>query len=461
MKENQIIIVLFIVLGLFAVYFFSQSTLFQEENNEMESIPSLLQPINQEIPVVSEQSNTSIPVQPEPIVEDEVVLVEDSDLISKNELSELDIDINISNTFACPKSNFSPKPNAYVIYDIIGLEQLSVVFRETSGNEVNITLSFTNTNSTWFIADLESRAIIAGPEVEIIGNVPLFWLPMYYDIGDTITSLGDIKLKVVSEDSMLFDNETINTLVVQGISVIDNQNNRSESIITSYYDKNTGILLQINEQSSTYEGENLIDQQSINIINVIETNIDFNNYSVEFISREMPFEFNSFVIYEHDNFDWKLQFSTLDGSFVNITESRSFFEDEWEVMRWRVVDLNCLIIKNSHTSSFDQNFQDTPYLLGKSYEFLIRSDVSIGDYIFPAYEDIGLGLDISVFRIIDFREFEYNGEIFDVIIIESVGDGGLVRRYFDNLTGIMLLEELEYEGIVRPILRLKESGLSD
>ena len=175
----------------------------------------------------------------------------------------------------------------------------------------------------------------------------------------------------------------------------------------------------------------------------------------------MPFEFNSFVIYEHDNFDWKLQFSTLDGSFVNITESRSFFEDEWEVMRWRVVDLNCLIIKNSHTSSFDQNFQDTPYLLGKSYEFLIRSDVSIGDYIFPAYEDIGLGLDISVFRIIDFREFEYNGEIFDVIIIESVGDGGLVRRYFDNLTGIMLLEELEYEGIVRPILRLKESGLSD
>ena len=263
MKENQIIIILFIVLGLFAVYFFSQSTLFQEENNEIESVPSLLQPINQEIPVVSEQSNTSIPVQPEPIIENEVVLVENSDLINKNELSELDIDINISNTFACPKSNFSPKPNAYVIYDIIGLEQLSVVFGETSGNEVNITLSVTNINSTWFIADLESRAIIAGPEVEIIGNVPLFWLPMYYNIGDTITSLGDIELKVVSEDSMLFDNENINTLVVQGVSVIDNQNNRSESIVTSYYDKNTGILLQINEQSSTYEGENLIDQQSI------------------------------------------------------------------------------------------------------------------------------------------------------------------------------------------------------
>ena len=103
MKENQIIIVLFIVLGLFAVYFFSQSTLFQEDNNEIESVPSLLQPINQEIPVVSEQSNTSIPVQPEPIVEDEVVLVEDSDPIIKNELSEPDIDINISNTFASPK----------------------------------------------------------------------------------------------------------------------------------------------------------------------------------------------------------------------------------------------------------------------------------------------------------------------------------------------------------------------
>ena len=79
---------------------------------------------------------------------------------------------------------------------------------------------------------------------------------------------------------MVFDNVKFNTLVVQGVSVIDNQNNRSESIVTSYYDKNTGILLQINEQSSTYEGENLIDQQSINIINVIETNINFNNYSV-------------------------------------------------------------------------------------------------------------------------------------------------------------------------------------
>ena len=52
MKENQIIIVLFIVLGLFAVYFFSQSTLFQEENNEIESVPSLLQPINQELSLI-------------------------------------------------------------------------------------------------------------------------------------------------------------------------------------------------------------------------------------------------------------------------------------------------------------------------------------------------------------------------------------------------------------------------
>ena len=284
---------------------------------------------------------------------------------------------------------------------------------------------------------------------------------MYYNVGDTITSLGDIELKAVSEDSMMFDNQNINTLVVQGTTIQNNENNRTESIITSYYDKNTGILLQINEQSSTYEGENIIDEQSINIINVIETNIDFTNYSVELISHDVKFEFNSFVIYEHDNFNWKLEFNLLDDSSVNVTESRSFFENEWEVMRWRIVDLNCLIIKDAHTNAFNQDSQNTPYLLGKSYEFLVRSDLSIGNHIFPAYEDIGLGLDVSVFRIIDVREFNYNGEIFNVIVAESVGDNGVVRRYFDTITGIMLLEEFEYEGIIKPILSLKESGFSD
>ena len=64
-----------------------------------------------------------------------------------------------------------------------------------------------------------------------------------------------------------------------------------------------------------------------------------------------------------------------------------------------------------------------------------------------------------MFRVVDIREFEYNGEIFNVIVAESVGDNGLVRRYFDTLTGIMLLEELEYDGIIRPILSLQESGI--
>ena len=466
MKENQIIIVLFIILGLFAVYFFSQSSLFNEETNMSEPSPSLLQPINPEESEISVNSNQSVESQPvinpDPIIEEEVILVEDP-VVNQNDIPNPIAETQKSQTYSCPKSNFSPQPNSYLIYDIIGLEQLTVVFGEISGNEINITLSITNTNSTWFIADLESRAIIYGPEIveQTIGTVPLFWLPMYYNVGDTITSLGDIELKAVSEDSMMFDNQNINTLVVQGTTIQNNENNRTESIVTSYYDKNTGILLQINEQSSTYEGENIIDEQSINIINVIETNIDFTNYSVELFSHDIKFEFNSFVIYEHDNFNWKLEFNLLDDSSVNVTESRSFFENEWEVIRWRIVDLNCLIIKDAHTNAFNQDSQNTPYLLGKSYEFLVRSDLSIGNHIFPAYEDIGLGLDVSVFRIIDVREFNYNGEIFNVIVAESVGDNGVVRRYFDTITGIMLLEEFEYEGIIKPILSLKESGFSD
>ena len=210
MKENQIIIVLFIILGLFAVYFFSQSSLFNEETNISESPPSLLQPINPDESNISVNSNQSVESQPvinpEPIIEEEVILVEDP-VVNQNDIPNPISETPKPQTYSCPKSNFSPQPNSYLIYDIIGLEQLTVVFGEISGNEINITLSVTNINSTWFIADLESRAIISGPEIveETVGTVPLFWLPMYYNVGDTITSLGDIELKAVSEDSMMFD----------------------------------------------------------------------------------------------------------------------------------------------------------------------------------------------------------------------------------------------------------------
>ena len=50
MKETQIIIIVFLILGIFAVYFFSQSTLFQEENVEINSKAPLLQPIKDDVP---------------------------------------------------------------------------------------------------------------------------------------------------------------------------------------------------------------------------------------------------------------------------------------------------------------------------------------------------------------------------------------------------------------------------
>ena len=84
------------------------------------------------------------------------------------------------------------------------------------------------------------------------------------------------------------------------------------------------ILLQITEQSTTYEDGDVVEQQSINIITVIETNINFDEYSLESITREMYVEPGSFVIYEHDNFYWKIQMSDMVDNIVNITESRSF-----------------------------------------------------------------------------------------------------------------------------------------
>ena len=49
MKETQIIIIVFLILGIFAVYFFSQSTLFQEENVEINNEVPLLQPIKDDV----------------------------------------------------------------------------------------------------------------------------------------------------------------------------------------------------------------------------------------------------------------------------------------------------------------------------------------------------------------------------------------------------------------------------
>ena len=461
MKETQIIIIVFLILGIFAVYFFSQSTLFQEENVEINNEVPLLQPIKDDVSESNVGPNQSylrnstqiIPnIEKDPEAEPNVI---NENINQVNAEKPPDVEI-MSEVFTCSKSNFVPQINDYIIYDIIGLEKLSVIFSETYENEVNVTLTITNINSTWFIADLESRAIISGPDDGITGSVPLFWLPVHYKIGDTVTNLGDIELKISDEDSMLFDGKKIDTIIVTGMSTLENQNNKTESLVKSYYEKNTGILLQITEESTIYKNNEVVDQQIINIITVIETNIEFNKYSIELIQREVNTRMGSFVIYELDNFDWKFQISEIMGNSANITESRRFPGADWELIRWRVVDLGCLIIKDASTTSFDNNFQRSSNIIGKSYEFIIRNNVLIGNYIFPAYEEIGLGPEIFVFKIIGFTEFEQNGDIINAIVAESIGEGGIVRRYFDQTTGILLLEEFEYEGTVRQIIRLKE-----
>ena len=301
MKETQIIIIVFLILGIFAVYFFSQSTLFQEENVEINNEVPLLQPIKDDVSESNVGPNQSylrnstqiIPnIEKDPEAEPNVI---NENINQVNAEKPPDVEI-MSEVFTCSKSNFVPQINDYIIYDIIGLEKLSVIFSETYENEVNVTLTITNINSTWFIADLESRAIISGPDDGITGSVPLFWLPVHYKIGDTVTNLGDIELKISDEDSMLFDGKKIDTIIVTGMSTLENQNNKTESLVKSYYEKNTGILLQITEESTTYKNNEIVDQQIINIITVIETNIEFNKYSIELIQREVNTRKGSFVI---------------------------------------------------------------------------------------------------------------------------------------------------------------------
>ena len=126
MKETQIIIIVFLILGIFAVYFFSQSTLFQEENVEINSEVPLLQPIKDDVSESNAGPNQSylrnstqiIPnIEKDPEAEPNVI---NENINQVNAEKPPDVEI-MSEVFTCSKSNFVPQINDYIIYYIIGL----------------------------------------------------------------------------------------------------------------------------------------------------------------------------------------------------------------------------------------------------------------------------------------------------------------------------------------------------
>ena len=103
------------------MYFFSQSTLFQEENVEINSEVSLLQPINDDDPESKADPNESNSTQIIPNIEKDPeaepnVINENINQVNAEKPPDVEI---MSKVFTCSKSNFVPQINDFIIYDII------------------------------------------------------------------------------------------------------------------------------------------------------------------------------------------------------------------------------------------------------------------------------------------------------------------------------------------------------
>ena len=145
---------------------------------------------------------------------------------------------------------------------------------------------------------------------------------------------------------------------------------------------------------------------------------------------------------------------------INITESRSFSEDNWEIMRWRLINLNCLIIMDSYASNFDESFNKSKSVIGRTYEFLILSTLERESFVRFAHEDIGIGPKASMFRITDNSILEFGNSTLNVVIAQAELDGGtIIRKYFDKETGLLIRQELQYEGVTSAIFVLKETNI--
>ena len=134
MKETQIIIIVFLILGIFAVYFFSQSTLFQEENVEINNEVPLLQPIKDDVSESNVGPNQSylrnstqiIPnIEKDPEAEPNVI---NENINQVNAEKPPDVEI-MSEVFTCSKSNFVPQINDYIM-----LRQRHILFRQSHWN---------------------------------------------------------------------------------------------------------------------------------------------------------------------------------------------------------------------------------------------------------------------------------------------------------------------------------------
>ena len=456
MKEIQIVIILFVILGGIALYFFSESTIF---NNEEESISDEFKSD------IESKSSNKIEEQPvkkeenDPLIQQEI-----PNQVPEKRQEQLIMEKITLTQATCKSSNFQPTPKNVLIYDIIGIEKFSVRFENVNNNIVNMSITIPQVNSSWFVADLSTRSIIFSPDDEnLVGNTPLFWIPVYASFNYTISNLGDIDLVISHEGKLKLLEQEFDVWIAIGETSFEDDDKQINSVVEAYYEKKTGILLKISENSKTKQDNQIIEEDSIDIITLIESDIDFTNIPEPIsIDRKLNFDLQegSYAIYKHINFDWKIEITDIINNQINITESRSFSADNCEIMRWRLINLDCLIIMDSYTSNFDESFNKSKSVIGRTYEFLILSTVERESFVRFAHEDIGIGPKASMFRITDSSILDFGNSTIEVVIAQAELDGGtIIRKYFHKETGLLIRQELQYEGVISAIFMLEETNI--
>lgn len=457
------VIILFVVLGGIALYFFSESTIFNDEeesvSDEFKSdIENKVSNKIEEQPVIKEEKV--------PAIQQEIPnqVPEIPNQVPEKKQGELVMGKITVTQATCKSSNFQPTTENILTYDIIGIEKFSVKFENVNNNIVNVSVTIPQVNSSWFVADLSTRSIIFSPDDEnLVGNTPLFWIPVYASFNYTISNLGDIDLVISHEGKLKLLEQEFDVWVAIGETSFEDDDKQIHSVVEAYYEKKTGILLKISESSKTKQDNQIIEEDSIDIITLIESNINFVNIP-EPTSIERKLNFNlqegSYAIYKHTNFDWKIEITDIINNQINITESRSFSEDNWEIMRWRLINLDCLIIMDSYASNFDESFNKSKSVIGRTYEFFILSTLERESFVRFAHEDIGIGPKASMFRITDNSILEFGNATLNVVIAQAELDGGtIIRKYFDKETGLLIRQELQYEGVISAIFVLEETNI--
>ena len=126
MKEIQVVIILFVVLGGIALYFFSESTIF---NNEEESISD---EFKSDI-----ENKVSNKIEEQPVIKEEndpVIQQEIPNQVPEKRQEQLVMEKITVTQATCKSSNFQPTTENILTYDIIGIEKFSVKFENVNNN---------------------------------------------------------------------------------------------------------------------------------------------------------------------------------------------------------------------------------------------------------------------------------------------------------------------------------------